>query len=676
MTAPRVSICFSTFNHVDFLRTTLPSIQAQTEAAWELFVWDDGSTDDTCAYVESLADPRIRLLKGERSHGLPHVLNRAYFRMVQEAAAPMVCTTVDGTVWHPEKLARQLAAFAANPALLLACSRVWVIDEAGNPTGTTMGGHFALSHKPFHALCMGNSVAGPTMMMRRDDYLRDDGQDTSFLYSADYHHWLRLAARGPFHYDTMSLVGYRFHSKSSSRQPWVQRTWTVFGPAAIQDCLAAYPPDPDDATEFRARSICLDKGNDASRHFPILLELALGQLRRAAMAEPHNPQHRIDMATALARLNRFKDAEHVWPDIRESLPTFETMANTWQATLHEHLAAARRVWRGEPGPPWQPVGVWQSIAATELGWAAWRTGDVATASELWMEAYVQQSYDPATILNLGHVFQVVNSAAVARRAWELAAALRPTDPGLRALLDQPVAVRIFAVAPSDRATALVAAGYDVTVGGAYRPGTADLVLLHDDLSLALLECDPAPVFIWSDDRSAYGIPGLVTGEPLDTQIRRHLTGPRRRFLPWGDPPVPRPMMPPTAKTRHWLLWLPSSATETQWEPVLRAYLQTVRAEDDCCLVIACDSDSAAATAVAARVKQAIDRHGGPVATLRLMIGDGVRFEGMALISAMSAVITVAPDPSLSVLAATLAVPIVAADPAVSHSLLRLLAEGG
>ncbi|MBC7543046.1 MAG: glycosyltransferase, partial [Candidatus Sericytochromatia bacterium] len=79
MTAPLVSICFSTFNHVHFLRQSIPSILAQTETDWELLIWDDGCDDDTCSYVESLADPRVHILHGTRSHGDPLVLNRAYF---------------------------------------------------------------------------------------------------------------------------------------------------------------------------------------------------------------------------------------------------------------------------------------------------------------------------------------------------------------------------------------------------------------------------------------------------------------------------------------------------------------------------------------------------------------------------------------------------------------------
>ncbi|MET0624601.1 MAG: glycosyltransferase, partial [Pyrinomonadaceae bacterium] len=44
---PLVSVIVPTYNYGRFIGQTLDSLRAQTYAAWECVVVDDGSTDDT-----------------------------------------------------------------------------------------------------------------------------------------------------------------------------------------------------------------------------------------------------------------------------------------------------------------------------------------------------------------------------------------------------------------------------------------------------------------------------------------------------------------------------------------------------------------------------------------------------------------------------------------------------
>jgi glycosyltransferase involved in cell wall biosynthesis len=51
---PRVSICIPTYNRKDYIKKTLDSCLAQTYKDYEIVIVDDGSTDGTKEYVESL----------------------------------------------------------------------------------------------------------------------------------------------------------------------------------------------------------------------------------------------------------------------------------------------------------------------------------------------------------------------------------------------------------------------------------------------------------------------------------------------------------------------------------------------------------------------------------------------------------------------------------------------
>lgn len=67
MNRPRVSIIMPCYQNGRTAADTVRSIQAQTEADWELIAVDDGSTDDTLAVLERLAreEPRMRVLHQE-----------------------------------------------------------------------------------------------------------------------------------------------------------------------------------------------------------------------------------------------------------------------------------------------------------------------------------------------------------------------------------------------------------------------------------------------------------------------------------------------------------------------------------------------------------------------------------------------------------------------------------
>src|SRR4029077_10962095 len=57
---PAISVLMPTFNRLQFLPPTIGSVFAQTVTDWELIIADDGSDEDTRAYLRSIPDPRVR----------------------------------------------------------------------------------------------------------------------------------------------------------------------------------------------------------------------------------------------------------------------------------------------------------------------------------------------------------------------------------------------------------------------------------------------------------------------------------------------------------------------------------------------------------------------------------------------------------------------------------------
>ena len=60
-----ISVVIPLYNKEPIIKKTLNSVLSQDYSDFEVVVVDDGSTDNSVALVESIGDPRIRLIKQE-----------------------------------------------------------------------------------------------------------------------------------------------------------------------------------------------------------------------------------------------------------------------------------------------------------------------------------------------------------------------------------------------------------------------------------------------------------------------------------------------------------------------------------------------------------------------------------------------------------------------------------
>lgn len=119
----RVSVIIPAYNHGLFLGETLESVLAQTYTDVEVFVLDDGSSDNTAEVTERFAsrfaEGRFRLTRlphggGQRARN--HGLRLARGEFIQFLDAD--------DLLHPQKLALQVAELMAHPAIDIIASGV------------------------------------------------------------------------------------------------------------------------------------------------------------------------------------------------------------------------------------------------------------------------------------------------------------------------------------------------------------------------------------------------------------------------------------------------------------------------------------------------------------------------------------------------------------------------
>lgn len=111
MSGPLISCVVPVYNGERFVGEAIDSILAQTYRPLEVIVVDDGSTDGTPAIVQGYGPP-VRSVRQDNA-GPAAARNRG----VAEARGELVGFLDADDLWHPEKLARQLAVLAVDASL-------------------------------------------------------------------------------------------------------------------------------------------------------------------------------------------------------------------------------------------------------------------------------------------------------------------------------------------------------------------------------------------------------------------------------------------------------------------------------------------------------------------------------------------------------------------------------
>ena len=107
------------------LPQALESILTQSFTDFELIAIDDGSTDETGAYLDSIPDRRVRVIHQE-SAGLAASLNRG----IELARGHYIARQDHDDLADPSRMAKQVAFLRAHPeyALIGTCAEIWAGD--------------------------------------------------------------------------------------------------------------------------------------------------------------------------------------------------------------------------------------------------------------------------------------------------------------------------------------------------------------------------------------------------------------------------------------------------------------------------------------------------------------------------------------------------------------------
>jgi hypothetical protein len=211
-TSPVVSVVLPTFNRLENLRSAVDSVFAQTFADWELLIADDGSEEETRAYLRALENPpQVRII------WLPHRGNPGAVRnaALREARSEYIAFLDSDDLWMPMKLERQIAALRSHVDCRWSYTGYIRIDALGEPQPCAGSEQRTRYRGAILEPLLMNAVDiwTPAVLVERRLLVQVGGFDEELLLFEDYDLWMRLASQSKIDLLDEPLICVRSHDQ-------------------------------------------------------------------------------------------------------------------------------------------------------------------------------------------------------------------------------------------------------------------------------------------------------------------------------------------------------------------------------------------------------------------------------------------------------------------------------
>jgi glycosyltransferase involved in cell wall biosynthesis len=221
------------YNGGPYLQQQLDSIATQSELPVEMVVLDDGSADGSWELLQAFAGDAPFPVHVERNRARLGVA-RNFERAVAMLDQDIVFLADQDDSWNPDKIARIVDRFTADPALGLLHTDAGLVDAADEPLGRTLFGALLITQHERSLVAGGdaykvyarrNLVTGATCAFRRT--LLDQARPFSDRFLHD--DWLAFIASvvGRVEMLDVATMKYRLHNANTVGIPLPGFGWRL-----------------------------------------------------------------------------------------------------------------------------------------------------------------------------------------------------------------------------------------------------------------------------------------------------------------------------------------------------------------------------------------------------------------------------------------------------------------
>lgn len=209
-----VSVLMPAYNAEKTISQSVASVVRQTYPYWQLYILDDGSTDNTSEVVRSIRDKRIRYVKLAH-RGLCDTLNEGLGMVETEWIARLDADDL----WHSERLSRQIEYLLEHPrARVIGSWGERINDKGKHLTAMNVGPSSEFEYNEWRAKGRIFYLIHSSVLAHRETVIAHGGYREAEYPCEDVFLWTRIARRNQVIAIPRNLTSYRISSRGISNQ--------------------------------------------------------------------------------------------------------------------------------------------------------------------------------------------------------------------------------------------------------------------------------------------------------------------------------------------------------------------------------------------------------------------------------------------------------------------------
>jgi glycosyltransferase involved in cell wall biosynthesis len=247
----KLAVLMPAYNAYEYLRESIDSILEQDFKDFDLYVFDDCSTDNTETLVKSYHHPRMHYRRNAVNLGISKTLNNGLDELLPHYE---YIARMDADDWcYPNRFTKQLEFFTNNPEIVLCSTQGYHLKDISHwpTTGWTFPSNYNYIK---YYLLLSTTFQHPTVMFKSSLFRENNLRYNENIYTCeDYELWMRVVQLAPCdnlpdflvkvrilpNSNHRSLANKQLHLIEKSRI--ISNYWKVYGVNLLpEDILSMY----------------------------------------------------------------------------------------------------------------------------------------------------------------------------------------------------------------------------------------------------------------------------------------------------------------------------------------------------------------------------------------------------------------------------------------------------
>lgn len=211
----KLAVLIPTYNSAQYLKESIDSILNQTYSNFDLYIYDDCSTDNSKEIIENYNDRRVFYERNNKNLGISKTLNKGLDRLLPNYE---FIARMDADDWaFPERFEKQISYLEANKSIMLCGTQgFWLKKIFENPLS---GWEYPITNNYLKLYLLFAASFGHSSIVLRSDFFSSNNlrYDENIKTCEDWNLWIRVSKNGEVSNLPDFLMKYRIVHTSNHR---------------------------------------------------------------------------------------------------------------------------------------------------------------------------------------------------------------------------------------------------------------------------------------------------------------------------------------------------------------------------------------------------------------------------------------------------------------------------